>query len=688
MKPHADDIGLAWQVYMKPRAERGPVPVRLGPLPDSDWLPPTELPSLRGVKKLCIDTENRDEQLAELGPGCRRADCYIVGLAVGTDDGRRLYLPTRHEGGGNMDADLVYRWAQDELNNYDGDIVGAQLVYDLDWLAQPPFNVTFPKVKHFYDVQIAEPIIDEWKLRYSLDSLSEEYLGEGKEETLLKAAARAMGIGTSQKAIKKNIWKMHSKFVGPYGEGDVDRPLRILPLQIEKLIADGQYHIFELESRLIPMLLAMRRRGVRIDLPRAETVRAKLIKERDTLLAKMRHLSSPKAEFMAVDSFVQALIDRGLQVPRTEPSPSFPNGQLSVARAFLERNRGDELVATILAGRKLNTTINTFIEGHILGHHVNGRIHCTFNQLKGEDEDGKRRGTIARYSSDNPNLQNIPAREDKETTSLTGINIPLELRALFIPEDGQRWERLDESQVEYRFLANFARGEGAEECRQAYINDPKTDYHELVGQFLGVDAKDATMRKRVKNTNFAKTYGAMVGQLAITFNCTLQEAKDFVELYETKLPFAKTTFDAASRWAMKRGYVETILLRKQRFPLWEPAGNFGKKKKPAFPRERALAVYGPGIVRANAYTALNRKLQASAADLMKKAMADSWDAGCYNEIGPPLLTVHDELDLDVPLTASAEQAMREITHHMETAIILKVPLICDRSHGKNWGEAS
>lgn len=634
-------------------------------LPESFWMPPAELPSLKGVKRLGFDTETRDEQLRELGPGFRRG-AYMVGMSLATDDGRRLYLPTRHEGGGNLDPDLVERWAREELNNFDGELVGARLGYDLEAVAQ--FGVTFPKVTAFHDIQVLEPLIDEWRFKYGLDDLAKDYLGadQGKDETLLRQACAAYGWNTDDE-VKANLWRLPASYAGTYAEADADRPLRILPLQLEKIEADGLQRVYEVERKLVPLLVQMRMRGVRVDMEAAPRVRDELVAERDTLLAKLKHFAGPGAEFMAPDSFIKAINERGLKYSLTDKTKA-----PSITKKWLKANSYDPMIATILEGRSINTVVNTFMDGHILSHAINGRIHCTFPQLKNDDS-----GTAARFSSENPNLQNLPARD--------GRLGPI-VRKLFLPEEGQLWQMDDYSQIEYRLLAHFAVGNGAEECRQAYINDPTTDYHKLCAKFCGIDPEDKLARGRVKGVNFAKGYGAGPDQMASLLECTLREAIDFIKMYETALPFTKETYNTAMKWAKKQGFVSTLLGRKHRFPFYEPSNNYGKNKKPGLPYDMAIEKYGRDIVRANTYKGLNNKLQGSAADIMKKAMVDADEAGIFDVIGVPHVTVHDELGDSIPQTLEGLEAGRELTQIMADTIKLRVPVIVSSSQGASWGD--
>ena len=633
--------------------------------PKKVWQAPQAFPSFRGLKRIAVDVETCDPTLAALGPGVRRGG-YICGLAVG-DDERSFYFPTRHLDGGNLDPGLVWRWARAELNAFTGDVVGANILYDLDYLAE--MGVAFPNAKRFLDVQVAEPLLDEHRLEYNLDSLAEKYLGERKQENLLRDAALSYGWKTNAE-IKGNLHRLHASYVGPYGESDANLPLRVLDQQLVELEKQDLLGLFEVESGLIPILLAMRRRGVRVDVERAGEVRERLIAERSAALADLRRIAGPKAELMAPDSFINALRAAGLNPPLTGKT-----GKPSIKAAWLKANRGIPVVDAIARGRRVDYTINTFIEGHIFTHSINGRIHCEFNQLKRDEG-----GTIARFSSSNPNLQNVPGR-DEELAPL--------VRGLFVPDEGDEWERHDQSQMEYRLQVHYAVGPGAEEAREKYRTDPKTDFHNLCMEFLGQDPSDKNLRKRVKGINFAKSYGAMAPKIAISLGVSLQEAQEFIEKYETALPFTKKTFEKAQKLAGARGYIRSLLGRYSRFELWEPESNARTKmefRATPYQREIAEQKYGAGrIVRANTYKALNNLLQFGNADYVKKTMVDIWNAGLCNVLGAPLLTVHDELDWSVPKTKEGDEAVREAKRIMETAIPLRVPVLVEAQRGLNWG---
>ena len=656
---------------------------------DSKWAAPSELPSLKGVKRLGFDTETKDPDLEKLGSGFRRG-AHVVGFSLALDDdGPRMYVPVRHEGGGNIDEGVAKRWAKRELQDFDGELVGAHLAYDMDAMAASQFEVTFSNVKRFRDVLVAEPLLDEWRTHYNLDAVAKTHVGEGKAYDHVRRVMVKNGYKT-EREFKKNLWWHPACDAGEYAEGDADLPMRVLDAQMRQMALEDQdrgvhlLDVFDLECDLIPILVAMRIRGVRVSYERAHQIRHELEAERRKHLMVLRDLAGPQAEFMAPESFSKALDEAGLKYPLT-PKYKKP----SITKEWLKANAGVPVVDAVLGGRRVDYIINTFINGHILTHSIPiddrfGRIHATFKQLKGggeadEGDDDDTSGTIARFACQNPNLTNIPARDP-----YLG---PL-IRSMFVPEEDEDWESDDASQIEYRYLVNFAVGRGADDARQRYNNDPNTDFHVLAGDFLEVDAEDAFVRKRIKNTNFCKVYGGGDQKLAVTFGCSLEEAARFSRKYDTAFPFVSETFREASKWAMKRGFVTTVLGRKQRFPFFEKKRrDQGEGYSGAFPYAEAVEYWGKNNVkRAWGHKALNRKLQGSGADHMKAWIVAAWKAGVHRVLGPLLTTVHDEGNNSVPRTKEGREAADEFRRCGETCIPgLRVPILIKSKSGPSWG---
>lgn len=647
------------------------------PYPEVSWRAPdpSTWPSLKGVKRIAVDTETYDKDLKLLGPGPRRG-AYIVGMSMAIQGGPKFYFPVRHAGGDNLDCDQVFNYARAELNNYEGEVVGANIGYELDFLANE--GVTFKNAKRFYDVLIAEPIInDSGKGYYSLGSLTEKYLKEPKDETVLRAAIRAMGLNIdtdndkrNNTTVKGNLWQLPGRYVGAYGESDADQPLRILDHQLAIMEQQELLDVFALESELAPLLIAMRRRGLRVDLDRCERIQRKLVALRDTYHREARHLAGHDLELMAAETFAQDLIDLGVPVPRT---PKTGKPSVTKESGLFEDYDHIPLVKAIGQARQLNTILNTFV-APVFKHHINGRVHPTYNQMVG-DEKGARTG---RLSCSNPNIQNQPKRSDFA---------PL-IRSMYLPEEGEEWGRLDYSQIEYRFLAAYGRGPSAAAARAAYRNDPKTDFHKMCATAAGKDPEDDKIRDRVKNINFGKVYGAGPPKLAKLIQCSIEEAREFSAWYDTALPFVKVTFNEAMKTANNQGYVRTILKRRSRFDTWEPRERRYDIEVKDLPYWQAKEVYGPNLKRAKTYSALNRILQGSAADLMKLALRNAYRDGVYGVMGVPLVNVHDEFGMSKPRTKAGDEAMAHLKECMENALKLSIPIMADMKISDDWGQAS
>jgi DNA polymerase I-like protein with 3'-5' exonuclease and polymerase domains len=581
----------------------------------------------------------------------------------------------RHEGGGNLDNTTVIAWLRDQLNGYNGELVGAHILYDLEHLSAPPWSIDFSQAK-LRDVLLAEVLIDEWRKSYSLDAVLHYHGMGGKDERILQETAMRNGWGN----VKNHLWQLPATFVGDYAEGDVNRLLLLHDTQMGIMKKQGLLDVYEVECGLIPLLLAMRRHGVRIDQNAIEQAEHALGAQLDHHLNRARDLAGCPLEVMAPESFVRALEKRGLYPPTTPRT-----GKPSITKSWLEAYSNDALVKEILAARKYEKMLNTFIDGtkkYIVTRGSEARIYPEFPQLKrsedGEDDDdgnGKKSGTIARFSCRHPNLQQQPSR-DPELSKV--------IRGFFIPEPDCHWERHDMSQIEFRLLVHYARGQGALEALEAYRNDPETDFHKLAARMFGADPENPHERSRVKNTNFAKVYSAGVERLALTFGCTVEEARVFSEEYDRKLPFVGVTGRAARDKAQACGFVLTVLGRRQRFNMWECIEN---RRLPWLPEAKAREQYGNhNVRRAFTHAALNRVLQGSAADVFKSSLANIWRSGICSILGAPLINVHDENNWSVPQSPEAEEAIAEARHLMETSIRLRVPLLVNWERGSNWGE--
>ena len=671
-----DSFGMFWEDVPRERAKGSGTPAErvIPPIPETGWCAPGEFPRLEDAKELVIDVETYDPNLFTHGPGWASGDGHVVGLAVGTDDGHQWYFPMRHEyGGGNMDPEMVLRWARRELTRKSQSKYGANLLYDIGWLKREGVDVRGKLI----DVQFAEAILDEHSFSYALGSLAQKYLGEGKvEDELYGWLQRAYG-GPAGRKQAGNIYRSPVALSGPYAESDVDLPFRIFQKQRALLEQEDLTALFEMECELIYQLVEMRWNGVRVDVAGAERTRETMLERESVLQTQLDKFSGRTGFNPDAPTDMQAAFDRlGLQYPKTQA------GNPSFAKSVLEGIDSD-FTNAIMEKRKLAKARGTFIEGYVMDKNHNGRVHCEFHPLKRDDS-----GTVSgRFSSSNPNLQNIPAR-DEEMKHL--------IRGLFLPEPGDEWFAPDYSQIEYRVLSHFALGEGAEEARQNYCDNPDMDYHDWTGQLVSRITGQAMTkkdRKRVKNINFGIVFG--MGEPRIK-SILGEGGAEVLEGYHEALPFVKNTLNVASQRAARRGFIRTLGGRKARFPFWECGRYVSTKDKIKICKEKddpnwfnyvasrdaAMEKWG-SAKRAMTHKALNSLTQGSAADLIKRAMVDIWDAG----LPVPLVQVHDELgfSLDRQSPEGLEVA-REIQRVMENAIELQVPVLVDGDWGKTWGD--
>lgn len=659
------------------------------PVPDTGWRVPQphEWPNLSAARYVSFDTETKDLNLDEKGPGWGRNDAHIVGISVAAEawNGERgaWYFPMRHEFDShlNLDARNVLGWANHWLSQ-PTDKIGANLTYDIGNLKAEGVHVG----GRLYDVQFAEALIDN-EARVALDVLSQKYLTTGKITAAMYQWIREAYPNTPESKLRREIYRTPPQLVGPYAIGDAFQPLEIIKIQERILLSEGLLDTFRLECDLIPMMVAMRMRGVRVDLARAEEMLSILARDTQTLYQEAyERFGMPlhSSDSGQVGPWLSAM---GVVVPRTEA------GAYSIRKEWLAglEHPAGELVNNIREHEKI---MSTFLRGYVLNKNENGRLHPQFHQLKGDDN-----GTmVGRFSSSDPNLQNIPSR----------TKLGKRVRECFVPDHGHYgWRKFDYSQIHYRLLAHYAvdKGDGsADELRASYINDRKMDYHmavyKRVAPFMGwsqdytLDAKgefndEIKMKRRpIKNVNFGLLYGQSSKSLAYKAGFTPAQADEFFTGYHKGAPYVAATMEAIGEEVQRDGFVTTIGGRRIRFHYWEPIRKNWENPETPLHYNAAIAKWGSGIKRAYEYRGVNYKFQGSEPDLMKRGMLACWNSGVFNVVGVPLITVHDELDFSV-MDDSPEQreAYDFIQHTMQETTKLRIPVFVDESNGPSWGKA-
>jgi len=620
--------------------------------PKSEWMPPLELPDITSAAKIAIDVETRDPNLKKNGPGWPTGDGEVVGYAVAID-GWSGYIPIRHYGGGNLDEKIVNRWLK-KVFECPADKIMHNAQYDLGWIKRMGFTVN----GRIIDTMLVASLLDENRFSYSLNALAYEHLGKTKSEKALVEAAREFGVDP-----KAEMWKMPAMYVGPYAEVDAVLTLELWNYFSTMLGKEDLWSIANTELDLLPCLVDMTMRGVRIDVNRVERTKDMLLKREKKVMKEIDRITGSRVEIWAAQSLSKAFDKLDITYPKTE------KGAPSFTKHFLNEH-AHPVSKLIVEARNLNKTSGTFINTIIKHCRADGRIHSHINQIRSDDG-----GTVSgRISMSNPNLQQIPAR-DPELGPM--------IRSLFLPEEGDQWAAIDYSQQEPRILVHYAhvygktRGiplEGAAEFVEAYNTDPATDFHTMVAEMTNIP------RKQAKTINLALMYGMGVNKMAESLDITVEEAKKLVKQYHNRVPFVKGLMTGVMNRLNENssaGALRSLGGRKCRFDMWEP-DTFAMNK--ALPYREAVSTYGATtrLKRAYTYKALNRLIQASAADMTKKAMV-----ALYQKEKLPLVQIHDEIAMSVKNLDEAN----EIARIMENVLPLEVPSKCDIEIGPSWGES-
>lgn len=636
-------------------------------LDPKDYVQPDFVECPPGV--MGFDLETDDPTLMDCGSSWAFDDKGdILGIAVAWE-GFEAYYPINHREG-NVDKDKAYRWLTHHLKRDDVKFVCANAAYDIGWARK---KCGLYPAGGVVDVQFMVALLDEHRLSYALDWISDTYLHERKATDIIKMVMDELKFTKAE--VMGNLRQLSGPAVAPYASVDARLTYRLYGTLLPEILEQGLLTVHELESALIPMSVEMKRRGIRVNVAKAEQMADTILRERVPGLQKeIFRRTQVHVEPWESASLESALLERGIVCGRTRTNePQIDKDSLALWA------KTEPVAELILELRKASKIENTFLRGHILGHQHKGRIHADFNQLKSEREEGGGYGTVSgRYSSTSPNLQQVPTRDPEWGPFM---------RSLFLPEEGEEIASADYSSQEPRLAVHFASLlglRGAHDAVERFRADPRTDYHGMVAKMANIPRKDAkainlglaygmggaklarslglpTVWKSVRKGVWADIDASEVDELRRTGVDCIElagpEARDIIERWEQGAPFLRGLYDKTEQVAKDRGFIKTILGRRCRFQNG----------------------YGPGGKQIFTFThkALNKLCQGSAADQTKRGMLDLWNMGIV-----PLLTVHDELIFSVKNT---EQA-REYADVMERAIPLEVPSVVDVHCGATWGD--
>ena len=633
-------------------------------LPDVKWREPTELPDLRGSGVIAIDTETRDDGLAhDRGPGWVYGAGRIVGISMASAKGS-VYVPLFHPESSNFDKEQVSRWLNAHLDSRE-EIVFQNASYDLGWLTTD-FEIKIPEKLH--DTMAMAYMLDEQRLAYNLDSLCKWQGIDGKDETKLRDAAKAFGFDP-----KGQLWKLPARYVGEYAEQDAVSTLALYRKFLPQLMGQSVLEAYQLEMDLIPMVMAMRRRGVRFNTSKASAARRELLVKRDEALSELgRKLQIGRTitiDDVKSKKFLSKVFgSENIQIPVTE------KGNDSFESDWMEKM--DHWLPQMCArAQKMQDAGEKFIQGYLIEYAHRGRIHAEIHQFRND-----RGGTkTSRFAYSDPPLQQMPSRNPEVADVIRG---------LFEPENGEVWGALDYSQQEYRLIVHFASlcgVAGADKPVAMYRDNPKTDFHTMVAEMTGLP------RRKAKDVNFAKAFGAGIPKFALMTGMSLEEAAAVMNQYDDEAPFVKRLSEYVQTTAARRGYIRLLDGARVHFDRWEPRWWDYKKahgldvQVAACDRDEALRrvsdpnhPWSGALRRAFTHKAMNWLIQGSAARQTKLSMRECWRSGLT-----PLLQMHDELDFSF----SEESQARRAVECMRDTVKLEVPVVVDAEFGPNWGKA-
>lgn len=554
----------------------------------------------------------------------------LVGMSFSFAENQAFYVPVPAN---REEALTIVNIFKPAFENPDSLKIGQNIKYDLIMLAN--YGVTL-KGKMF-DTMIAHYVLQP-ELRHGMDYLAEIYLKYEtiKIEELIGAKGKKQG----------NMRDLAPEAVYKYACEDADVTLKLKQILENELETNGVKKLFEeIEMPLVPVLAYMERNGVRIDTDalketsRHFTARMNQIEEEVHQLAGMEfNIASPK-------QVGEVLFDR-LKI--VEKAKKTKTGQYVTSEEVLESLRGKhEIVGKILEHRGLKKLLGTYIDAlPQLINPATGRIHTSFNQTV---------TATGRLSSSNPNLQNIPIRNEDGK----------EIRKAFIPDEGCEFFSADYSQIELRIMAHLSNDP---HMIEAFQKDQ--DIHAATAaKIYKVKLEEVTreQRSKAKTANFGIIYGISVFGLAERLNVDRKEAKALIDGYFENYPNVKAYMDQSIQEAREKGYIETIFKRKRYLP------DINSRN---------------AVVRGYAErNAINAPIQGSAADIIKVAMIRIYQR--FQEEGvrsKMILQVHDELNFSV-LPEEKEKVQQIVISEMEAAYKMKAPLRADHGWGQNWLEA-
>ncbi|MAS33161.1 MAG: DNA polymerase I [Anaerolineaceae bacterium] len=575
--------------------------------------------------------------------GIDQMACELVGIALAVDGDTGYYVPVGHSKGEGMFVEPVEQ---------------LPLRTVMEALRAPLTNPNIPKYAHnaeydlvvtqrygidvrpvTFDTMIAEWLRDPTSKFLGLKNFSNQYLK-------IRMTEISELIGTGKKQITMD--KVDVDQAAPYAAADAAITYRAAEYLRPPLEADPDlWRLFNtLEMPLVPVIAAMERAGVVLDTEHLSNLSQRLDGELQALEKRVFELTDGYGAFNinSPKQLNEVLFDKlGLSV---EGLRKTSHGYSTNAATLESLKAAHPIIKLILEYRELTKLKGTYVDAlPALINPDTGRLHTSYNQA----------GTATgRLSSSNPNLQNIPIRTEQGR----------EVRRAFIPAPGSLLLAVDYSQIELRVLAHYS---DDPTLLEAFANDQ--DIHAATAAAVyGIPLADVTYDQRsfAKRVNFGLIYGMGAFRLARDSDLSLSESRQFIDDYFARLPKVKEYLDNTKMQA-REGALTTLFGRRREFRALMNSTDSRSNE-----------------VQAEERMAINMPIQGTAADIMKKAMIDLYNALNKSHLDAQMiLQVHDELVLEVPEDEIDETA-RLVVDVMEHTYELKAPLKANAEIGPNW----
>lgn len=632
-------------------------PVKSAPVETS--IPETETPltdisSVKTNYKLCNTTEKIQDLISQLfwvpyfafdteTTSVNVMDAELVGISFAIDNHEAWYVPIPAD---QVKAREIVDMLRPILENEAVEKIAQNAKFDYSMLKRYGVEVSDP----LFDTMIAHYLLQP-EMQHNMDYLSEVYLKYRPIPTsdLINTKAKKSSeslFDFDEEEKPQTMREVPVDKVMQYCCEDSDVTLQLYKVFKNELKKEKLEKLFyEIEMPLVKVLADMELTGVRIDVAALKESEGILNQELKNIEARITELAGHPFNPLSPKAVGTVLFDEMKLDPKAKKTKS---GQYTTSEEVLQKLRDKSpIIDEILNYRGVKKLLSTYIEA--LPQEINhrtGRIHAQFNQTV---------TATGRLSSSNPNLQNIPIRDE----------LGRELRKAFIPDEGEVFFSADYSQIELRLMAHLSQDPNMTEAflsgEDIHTATAAKIYHLPVGEVTKLQ------RTKAKTANFGIIYGISVFGLASRLNIPRSEAKQLIDGYFVTYPKVQEYMNKSIEVAREKGYVETL-----------------------FGRKRVLADISSANATVRGYAernAINAPIQGTAADIIKIAMVRIARRIRKEKLNAKLLIqVHDELNFSVPQN-ELEKLQALVLEEMAGAVKLRVPLIADCGSGSNWLEA-